>query len=97
MNEVTALVSAEIDMQAAYERQGTPRRASAFNVLVRSAFEQLSRHPLSAPAFIGKYHRLVLARIGYAFFYTVEGRRVVIHALLDLHQSPENIRRRLGL
>ena len=97
MNEVTALLRAEIDLQEAYERHSTPRLARAYEITIRDAFDQLARHPLSGGEFLGGYRRLVLPRLGYALFYVLEGRRVVIHALLDLRQSPETIRQRLGL
>ena len=95
MHEVTALLRGEIDLQEAYERHSTLRLARAYNVAVRAAFQQLARHPRSGSVFRGRFRRLVLPRLGYAFFYVLEGRRVVIHALLDLRQSPEAIRRRL--
>jgi len=95
--EVTVLLGAEIEMQAAYERCWTEGQADEIEGRFRSALQQLGNHPRSGKLYVGRFHRLVVSRTDYGFFYVVETRGVVIHALLDLRQSPANIRRRLGL
>ena len=52
--------------------------------------------PEIAPYFLGFYRRYLIAGFPYGIFYTLEGNRVIITAVMDLRQSPEMIRKRLG-
>ncbi|HEX8296263.1 MAG TPA: hypothetical protein VF593_08180 [Chthoniobacteraceae bacterium] len=98
VSEIHVLLGAEIELQTVFDLQPTLQRGEAFNRLAQSAFQQLARHPHSGGRFLNSsFRRLVLAPTCYALFYQVEGRRVMVHALLDLRQDPEAIRRRLGL
>ena len=56
----------------------------------------LSEHPESAPIFEGGTRRLVMRGYPFGIFFAVEGGRLMVQAILDLRQSPESIRRRLG-
>ena len=52
-----------------------------------------------SPALFLARHSGALVMRGYPFgiFYSVEGERLFVQVVLDLRQSPENIRRRLSL
>ena len=89
--EVTWLAGAQSDMLEGYARLG-----DAFYRRVDKAIGQLLQFPDSAPAYTGRFRRLVLSGTPFWLFYCLEPRRLVISALLDLRQSPEAIRRRLG-
>ncbi len=60
-----------------------------------AALQQLSQHAESAPIFAGRIRRLVMHGYPLGVFFTVEGERLFVQAVLDLRQSPESIRRRL--
>jgi plasmid stabilization system protein ParE len=96
VNEIVVLLGAEIDFQALYERQPTARRAEQLESEVLSAFRKLVQFPRSGSAFEIEYRRFLLKAFPYALFYELEGRRILIHAVLDIRQDPESIRRRLG-
>ncbi len=60
-----------------------------------AVLQQLSQHPESAPAFAGRIRRLVMHGYPLGVFFTVEGERLFVQAVLDLRQSPESVLRRL--
>ncbi len=81
--------------------------AMRFDVSERSAFSFLEKveHAVSliavfpeiGPVYSRPYRRFLLQDKITALFYTLEGRRVFIHAVFDLRQNPSHLRRRLGL
>ena len=97
MNEIVILLGAEIDLQALYERQASPARAERLEAEILSAFRQLAQFPLSSSEFASGFRCFRLRAFPYGLFYKVEGRRILIHAVLDTRQDPASIRRRLGL
>ena len=97
MCEVIVLLGAEIEIQTAYERCWNERQADQLDSRFRSSLLLLEAQPRSGRLYAGSFHRLVVSRTVYGFFYVIETRGVVVHALLDLRQSPETIHRRLGL
>ena len=60
-----------------------------------AVLQQLSQHPESAPTFAGRIRRFVMHGYPLGVFFTVEGERLFVQAVLDLRQSPESILRRL--
>ena len=52
-------------------------------------------HPEIAPMYEPPVRRLVIASAGFALFYSVEARGIIIHALVHLSRSPETIRERI--
>lgn len=48
-----------------------------------------------APVYRGKIRRLVLRPFELGVFYAVEGDRLMIGAILDLREDPEQIERRV--
>ena len=97
MNEIVVLLGAQLDLQTWFERQQTAERADRLEREIQVAYQQLAQFPRSSRSFDGKFRRHLLNGFPYGLFYAVEGRRVMIHALLDTRQDPETIRRRLGL
>ena len=96
MTPIVFLYSADVDIQAAYEfyedRWG--RGDALFESLDRS-FALLRDFPEIAPAFFGKYRRMLVRSFPYGIFYTLEQRGIIVAAVLDLRQDPEAITRRL--
>ena len=97
MNEIVILLGAEIDLQALYERQTSTARAELLETEMLSAFQQLLHFSRSASEFESGYRCVRLRAFPYALFYKVEGRRILLHAVLDTRQDPASIRRRLGI
>ena len=99
VSEAVLLIGAEIDFNAIYGRFALTSvgRADAFDHAVNEALDQIGRFPFSAPTHEDCFRRLMLGGYSLALYYVIEGRRVFVHAILDSRQSPEAIRRRLGL
>src|SRR5947209_6758551 len=60
------------------------------------ALERLRQYPEIAPVYRGPYRRLVLRPFGFGVFYSIEGDRLMVGAILDLRQDPLSIGRRLS-
>ena len=99
MPEVVLLAGAEADSLDIFMRleSRNPDAADGFLRRLDDCLAQISMHPESAPTFVGKYRRLVMRGFPFGIFFAEEGARVFVHAVLDLRQSPEAIRRRLEL
>lgn len=97
MREVTILLGAELEIQRACERCSSERTAEALYSKILAALDQLAAQPASGRHFAGSFHRLLVSRSTYGLFYVIENRGVVVHALLDLRQSPARIMQRLDL
>lgn len=59
------------------------------------AFDRIRNHPFIAPLYYESYRRLVLRKFPLGIFYVVETNQIAVHALLDLRQDSEKIRKRL--
>ena len=99
MNDAVLLAGAEIEFHEAYSRlaDSSFARADCFDQMVQEGLRQLAGFPRSGPEYIAPYRRLVLRDFPYARYYALEGRRVLVHALLDVRQNPDSVRRRLGI
>ena len=97
MSELIFLLSAEVDIQTAYEFYEAIQtgRGEVFMRHLDVAFGQLRSFPEIAPMFHESYRRLLIHGFPFGIFYTIEGRRVIISGVMDLRQVPEAIRRRL--
>lgn len=65
---------------------------------LQDSLDLLEQNPLLGRCITkeGRLRRLLIGdHFRYGLFYTVEARGVIIHALLDLRQDPDLIRRRL--
>jgi len=91
------LLGAELDIQRAYAKleDNAEGRGDVLSQHLDEAFARIAANPLIAPLHYESYRRLILRKFPYGIFYVVESGRIVIHALLDLRQDPERIRRRL--
>ncbi len=98
MSELVFLLSAEIDIQSAYEFHETwqPGRGDFLLSLLSESFAQLQAFPESAPTFHKSFRRLLVHKFPYGIFYTIEGQRIIIAGVMNLLQSPSGIYRRLG-
>lgn len=97
MPTVVILAGAEDDTLNLFARLEARNSDSAdeFYRHFDAALQQLSMHAESAPLFAGRIRRLVMHGYPFGVFFTVEGDRLFVQAVLDLRQSPEFIRRRL--
>jgi plasmid stabilization system protein ParE len=97
MRELVFLLSADIDIQKAYEHyeDWQEGRGALFMRHLDVAFTQLRAFPEIAPVFHGSYRRLLVPRFPYGIFYTLESGRIIIGAVIYLRQDPEAIRGRL--
>ena len=96
--EVVFLLSAERDLQGAYNWVEEPRQGSEqfFLQEVELRLEHLKRFPLIGQLYRGRYRRLLIPRYPFGIFYVVESNRIVIHAVPDLRQDSEKIRERFS-
>jgi len=89
---------AEADVQRVYERfelleEGAGDR---FYTEVLSSVRLLEAFPhIGSVVHREKVRRVLVFNRHHGLFYTVEGRGVILHALLDLRQNPAAIMRRL--
>jgi plasmid stabilization system protein ParE len=69
----------------------------AFHHACEEAFALLVAHPEIAPRYAGRFRRYVLRKWQVGLFYSNEGGRILVHGALHLRQSPDSIRKALGL
>jgi plasmid stabilization system protein ParE len=95
--KLTFLLSAELDIQRAFDRYESRQegRGDAFAQHLEEAFGRISTFPHIAPLHFENYRRLVLTKFPFGIFYVVETNQVAIHAIMDLRQDPDLLRRRL--
>jgi plasmid stabilization system protein ParE len=97
VHEVVVLLGAEIEFQECYERIGSSVRQGLFESEFGEALAHLARFPHLGAVFRAPFHRLRLTEFPQALYYTVEARRVFIHAVIDTRQDLATIFRRLGI
>lgn len=100
MNPAVWTLGAESDVQAIYERLETWEEGTGdrFYEEVLASVRLLEAFPdAGAIVYAGKVRRVLVFNRNYGLFYVPETRGLVIHALLDLRQNPEQIRRRFGV
>lgn len=98
MRELILLLSADIDVQAAfaYYEEYQEGRGAIFLRHLETAFEQLRRFPESGARFHRSHRRLLVPHFPYGVFYQVEARGVIVVGVIDTRQHPQSILRRLG-
>lgn len=98
MSELVLLLSADLDIQEAFEyyEDYQEGQGAVFLRYVDTAFDQLRRFPESGARFHGSYRRLLIPRFPFGIFYTVESRGVVIAGVMDTRRDPEAILRRFS-
>ena len=97
MNELTVLLGAEIDTQAIYARLEELRSGLGSDFLnsVEECFGKLLDFPELGPLFRRSIRRLVMPKARYGIYYSVVGRRIFIHAVMNLRMDTESIFRKL--
>src|SRR5436309_14484805 len=98
MAELIFLLSAEIDIQRAYEFYESYQsgRGLVFVQHLDVAFAHLRTFPEIGPICYGSYRRLLVPDFPFGIFYMLEDTRIVVAGVVDLRQDPEAIARRLG-
>jgi plasmid stabilization system protein ParE len=99
VNEVILLARAEAHFHREYAQLAETdfARAEHFDAVINEGLRQLREYPHSGPPFEGQLRRLFVGGYALGIYYAVEGRRIVVHGLLDTRRDPEWIRRELGL
>ena len=96
--EVVVLRGAESDLQSAFNHYEDKAEGlgEEFLLAIDGSLTAVGQFPEMARVYHKTIRRLVISRFPYGIFYAVEGQRIIVHAVLDLRQDPENIRNRLG-
>ena len=94
--EVVFLRGAESELLAAFSRYEDKIEGlgAEFLVSVDGNLELIKQFPEMAPVYYQEIRRCVVSRFPYGVFYAVESHRIVVHAVLDLRQDPQSIRKR---
>ena len=97
MPEAVILSGAHADLQRAFERLEDRRAGLGDHFLraIESALDQLRAFPESAPVRLPPLRRGLIAGFTFGLYFAIEDRGVIVHAVLDLRQSPEWIERLL--
>lgn len=99
MAEIVILAGAETDVFDAYLYYESIDEdlGESFARQVEHAFARIGEFPEIGAPFENELRRFLVSRFPFGVFYTIEGRRIIIQAVLDLRQSPEQILRRLNI
>ncbi len=100
MAEIVILQGAEQDLLELYKEifSVNEDRADRFSSAVDQAMATLSSFPEIGRVIAQNTRRKLVPQFNeYGIFYVVENQRVMIHAVLDLRQDPEQLRRRLQI
>ena len=62
---------------------------------IDAKLEFISRNPKACPKMYKDFHRGLVSRFPFGVYYKIEGKRIVVFAVLDLRQNPERIQFRL--
>ena len=63
---------------------------------VDAKLEFIVRHPKACPEMYKDFRRGLISRFPFGIYYKIEGKRIVVFAILDLRQDPESIQSRLA-
>ncbi len=98
MSELIFLLSADLDIQRAYNfyEEFQEGRGAVFMHHLDAALEQLRVFPESGPIVHRNYRRLLVPRFPNGIFYTIEPRGIIISGVMDTRQDPAVILRRLS-
>ena len=98
MAELVFLLSADIEIQRAYESYENYQtgRGVVFMEHLDVAFSHLRQFPEIGPTFHRNYRRLLVPGFPYGIFYAIEGTRIIVAWVMDLRQDPKTMLRRLS-
>jgi len=63
-------------------------------LLIDASLQLLRQFPEMAPVYAPPIRRLVLHQGRYGLFYTIEHRRIILHAVADLRSGPDVLKSR---
>ena len=97
--KVVYLLSADLDVQAIYNSLDAwcVGQGDLFLDALEEVTTLLETFPFSGRLQFDVYRRIVILSFPIGVFYVVESNRILIHAVMNLRQSPGAIRRRLSL
>ncbi len=97
MNEVVVLSGAEQQVFGLYRRleDNAEGLGDAFYSDFCRGCVRLSQFPEIAPRYRHQYRKLLLQKWQTGIFYSIQGSRIMISAVIDVRQQPETIRRYL--
>jgi len=97
--EVVFLLAAEVDVQGAYEwfEDQRERRGDQFLRHLRQLEVLLAANPGMGVSVGRGIRKLLMPRFDHGIFYTVEGRRIMVAAVIDLRRDPAYIQSRIGI
>ena len=95
--ELLVLLAAELDIQHAFNRFEEYQVGLGLKFVqeLDLACEYLRRYPQIGRLYANNRRRFLIPNYPFGIFYSVEGNRIMVSAVLDLRQDPERIRRRL--
>ena len=99
MAEIVILAGAQSDVFDAYLYYDSvdEELGESFARQVDHALDRIAEFPEIGTPFEIAIRRFLMPRFPFGVFYTLEANRVMIQAVLDLRQSPEQILRRLQM
>jgi hypothetical protein len=94
---VVLLSGADAELQEIFNRFEDYREGFGveFMMAVDAYLTRIAIFPESAPAYSESVRRQVMQGFPYGIFYEPHPTRIIVAAILDLRQAPENIERRL--
>jgi hypothetical protein len=97
MKEVVVLTGASGHVQGIYQRldNASEGLGDAFYGDFLKGCLRVSRSPEAFPRHDKRFRKLLLKKWQVAIFYSIEGLRIMVSAVMDVRQSPETIRRYL--
>jgi plasmid stabilization system protein ParE len=97
--EIVWLLKAETDFQAIYNRISgySEERAERFYFSVNDALDQVKLFPEIGQPYALPIRRVLALQARFGVFYRRQFHRIVVLGIEDLRQSPDRIRRNLGL
>ena len=92
---VEFLSGADADLQEIFNRLEDYRKEFGveFLVAVDAYLARVSTFPEIAPVYFGKVRRQLMQGFPYGIFYEPHPTRILVAAILDLRQNPQNIYR----
>lgn len=102
MIEVIVLPSVEANVQEHYNRLAERAGfsvADEWSEMLDDGLALLQEHPAIGPVYppLRPLRRLVLDDERYALIYAIEGRRVMVHAVVDTRRGDDYLRAHFGL
>ncbi|HWX22775.1 MAG TPA: hypothetical protein VN578_22980 [Candidatus Binatia bacterium] len=94
---VELLTGADADLQEAFNRFEDYHEGLGveFMLVVDAYLTRIATFPQMAPIYVEAVRRQVMQRFPYGIFYEHHPTRILVAAILDLRQDPEQIRKRL--